>query len=64
MQKKYVCTNNFHQDLKLLLLAVHNMSENVVSSESGVKYAQIKHILQGSSKQMYQWILIWEDNRG
>ncbi len=26
------------------------MSENVVSSESGVKYAQIKHILQGSSK--------------
>ncbi len=38
------------------------MAENIVSSESGEKYAQIKHSLQAltvqiSAKQIYWWIL-------
>ncbi len=43
-------------------------SEKVVSSESGEKYADIKHYLQAktaqnSSKQICWWILMSEDNR-
>ncbi len=45
---------------------IHNIafsSEKVVSSESGEKYAQIKHRLQvktvhTSSKQIWRWILM------
>ncbi len=45
-----------------------SISEKVVCSESGVKYAEIKHRLQAktvqnSSKQICVWILMWEDNR-
>ncbi len=41
---------------------IHNIdfSSAKVSSESREKYAKIKH----RSKQMYWWILMWEDNRG
>ncbi len=48
---------------------IHNIalsSEKVVLSESGAKYAQIKHCLQvkqNRSKQICRWILVWEDNR-
>ncbi len=48
------------------ILNIAFFSENVVSSESGEKYAHIKHRLQAkafqnNSKQICGWILIWED---
>ncbi len=36
-------------------------SENVTSSESGEKYAHIKHCLQ--AKTVLNYIFFWEDNR-
>ncbi len=49
--------------------SVHNIaysSEKVISSESGEKYAQIKHCFQAKNcfKQIYWWILMRESNRG
>ncbi len=46
---------------------IHNnasSSEEVILSESGEKSAQIKHrLVYNSSKQICEWILMWETNR-
>ncbi len=52
--------------------SIHNIAfsiEKFVSPESGEKYAHIKHrwrvkSVQHISKLIWQWILMWEDNRG
>ncbi len=46
--------------------SIHNIAfsgENVILSESGEKYAQIKQerTVQNCSRQI--WIMMWEDNR-
>ncbi len=60
-----------HQLMVCKYESIHNIafsSENVVSSESGEKYAQVKHQLQvktvqNSSEQKCWWILMWKNNR-
>ncbi len=76
-KKLSVCKKQIHQDIFNLLQllpwlkyysSIHNVYFSRETSESGEKYAQIKHCLrvktvQNSSKEIYCLILMWEHNR-
>ncbi len=77
-EKLSVCKKQINQDIFNLLQllpwikyysSIHNIYFSRETSESGEKYAQIKHCLrvktvQNSSKEIYCLILMWEHNRG